>query len=69
MKGLKLLRIFGIIGYVALAVGVLMDVANMVTDRSVFSTAVTLPFYVAALAGLIADYIRIQKEKKANKTK
>ena len=67
MKGLKILRVFGIIGYVALVVGVVMDLVNLFKDAEVFSTTLTLPFYIVALAGLICDYIRINREKKMNK--
>ena len=55
------------IGYVALVVGVVMDLWNMIADREVFSTALTIPFYVVALAGLICDYVRTNKEKKKEK--
>ena len=69
MKGLKVLRIVGIIGYVALVIGVGMDLANLISDKDIFSATVTLPFYIAALIGLICDYVRTNKEKKANKSK
>lgn len=55
------------IGYAALAAGVIMDLWNMIADREVFSTALTLPFYVVALVGLICDYVRIKKENRENK--
>ena len=69
MKGLKLLRIFGMIGYAALAIGVVMDLVNLFGSTEVFSTSVTLPFYIVALAGMICDYIRMNREKKMNKNK
>ncbi|MBO5110942.1 MAG: hypothetical protein J6D21_09525 [Clostridia bacterium] len=69
MKGLKVLQILGIIGYVGLVIGVGMDLANLFGDKEIFSTSVTLPFYIVALAGLVCDYIRIGKEKKMNKKK
>ena len=67
MKGLKILKTVGMIGYVALVVGVVMDLWNMIADREIFSTMLTLPFYVVALAGLICDYVRTNKEKKKEK--
>ena len=67
MKGLKISKTVGMIGYVALVVGVIMDLWNMIADREVFSTALTLPFYVVTLVGLVCDYVRIKKENRKNK--
>ena len=67
MKGLKILKTVGMIGYVALVVGVVMDLWNIIADREVFSTTLIIPFYVVALAGLICDYVRTNKEKKKEK--
>jgi spore maturation protein SpmB len=67
LKGLKILKTVGMIGYVALVVSVVMDLWNMIADREVFSTALTLPFYAVALVGLVCDYVRIKKEHRENK--
>ena len=55
------------VGYAALAVGVLMDVWNYFAEREVFSDIVTIPFYAVALIGIAHEYSKIKKEKRNKK--
>ena len=64
---MKLSKIIVMVGYAALAVGVLMDVWNYFAEREVFSDIVTIPFYAVALIGIAYESSRIKKEKNRNK--
>ena len=64
---MKLSKIIVMVGYAALAVGVLMDVWNYFAGREVFSDIATIPFYAVALIGIAHEYSKIKKAKKRNK--
>ena len=61
---MKFLKIMQGIGYVALFLGVIFNVVNQASSKTVFGLEITMPLMVVALVGIICGIIYLVKSKR-----
>ena len=54
---MKVLRICLIIGYIALAIGAILYLINLIMAEEVISMAIVVPFYAIAFVGIICGIV------------
>ena len=60
---MKFLQFMQCIGYIALLFGVIFNIVNQVTDKTVFGLEITMPLMAVALAGIVCGIIFLVKSK------
>jgi len=60
----KSLRIIQTIGYFALFLASIFNFVNQITEKNVFSPAVTIPLFVIAIVGITCGIILLVKNKR-----
>ena len=61
---MKFLKIMQLIGYVSLFLGVIFNIVNQATNKTVFGLGITMPLMAVALAGIVCGIIYFVKSKR-----
>ena len=61
---MKFLQIMQCIGCVALFLGVIFNIVNQATNKTVFGLGITMPLMAVALAGIVCGIIYFVKSKR-----